>query len=188
MYYEGKQITPSKVTIKGNDVNETILSNKYSNSITIENIPITTIGNQLSYQIEAEFADKSTMTTVNIYFVYPTYFGEIQHESIEPHSIAFKPDSDSIQKLTKYVLKSQEQTFKITTTKDNPGHVCYAYPKDFDPLTKITDINGYTYYENNDSVIDDRFECYEIGINGILYYVYIDETPSYVYEQILKFK
>lgn len=191
VYYEGKQITPSKVTIKGNDVNETILSNKYSNSITIENIPITTIGNQLSYQIEAEFADKSTMTTVNVYFVYPTYFGEIScGNNIEPHApqVKFEPQSDDIVKLPKCILKSKEQTFEITTDNINPGHICYAYPQNFGKLIKITDINGYTYYELNDITFDDRFTKSKMQIHDVDYYVYIDKTPSYVYKQILKFK
>lgn len=164
VYYGGDRINPSNLIIKydGGEINPI-----GTNQITINGIDKTT-----EFTISVEFRGESVAVIQKVYFVYPSYFGEL---------------IDGVEKLPKYLNYTCDQTYSITTSKSNPGAICYAYPKSFGELELINDDRGFIYYELDDKETNDRFVKEERVINGIDYCIYTLPSPSYITKYTFNF-
>lgn len=165
VYYGGDRINPSNLIIKcdGEEVKDSIGTNQ----ITINGINKTT-----TFTISVEFRGESVTVIQKVYFVYPSYFGELIGE---------------VENLPKYLNYTCDQTYSITTSKSNPGAICYAYPQSFGELELIKDNGDFIYYELDDKETNDRFVKVERVINGIKYWVYTLPSPSYITKYTFNF-
>lgn len=164
VYYGGDKINPSNIIIEygGEKINPI-----GTNQITINGIDKTT-----EFTISVEFRGEKVTVIQTVYFVYPSYFGEL---------------NGGVEDLPKYLNYTCDQTYSITTSKSNPGAICYAYPQSFRELELITDDRDFIYYELDGKTVNDRFERVEDVINGIDYYIYTLPSPAYVTKYTFNF-
>jgi hypothetical protein len=218
-YYEGRKVQPNYLGISratGDSTNDTFTDYTNTNQLVL-NAKETT-----HYKFKAKYGQLEHVTTITVHFVNPIFFGEIKCNTtttynnhnhsmdngvpniqvdpeVYPHMAAMDFDwvtEDKIKALSKYISNTQEHSYEITTDQQNPGHIVYAYPKDFGQLSYINDYDGYLYYNFNTSMDDNDVICLtrqitpieELTDNHVDYYVYIFKEPSYVYKQIIKFK
>ena len=203
VYYEGEKVTPRYVGMSMDG--QTFTDCTKTNQIIISNVNTTK-----NYTFKAEYGQLVSLSTVTVYFVDPIFFGEIPITNFTNyenniHSYDYLSDlSDGDlgnlikMNLQKYTTNTQNGNYEITTDKNYPGHICYAYPEQLGELRYITDMDGYMYYDSGKSNVDaaNSFIHRQITINKPLdegnedvnYHVYINKEPSYVYKQILKFK
>ena len=183
-YYEGKKVRPTILKVDGEDYSD-------SSQLKFINVKDTT-----SYQITARYNGMEASTTVSVYFVDSSYFGEVlcdkHYSELYNHSDWGWLTPDTIKQLPSYVFNNPEQMFNFSTNqdnKDNPGHICYAYPKqDGNELSYIFDNDGYVYYDKTNTDDVNTFIKLETLIDDVEYYVYINTEPSYQFNQIMKFK
>lgn len=183
VYYEGQLVHPNKLTIKIND-GESIDAHNYS-YLQFKDVNETTT---YTISAELEYEKVKTSTSVTVYFVEPSYFGELAYSASELTNKNAEEIEKLITELQIFVSNTRQQSHKITTNMYNAGHVCYAYPESMGELLSIQDTNGHIYYSKDGDELYNQFDMMTVNIDGVRYYVYIDEEPVYQHDQLLKFK
>lgn len=198
VYYEGKKIRPTEILLTKTTKSLNDQPDKIDNwDVTHTNSAIfNKEDSSATFTLKATFGQLTCSTSVNTYFVYPTYFGELKgYDS----STGLAGLANCIKTITKYTTNTPEHTFEITTDINNPGYICYAYPKEYGELSYIKDAEGYVYYDckktNDDE--ENSFKMDTVTLNpysdkedAIEYYVYINnkKAPVYVHNLRLSFK
>ncbi len=163
VYYEGKKIRPTSLWLQGGGL---------SQDVTGKNLLYINLTDSDDFILTAKYGKLECSTTTSVYFVNPTYFGELDcreawthknntewgHEvenddnHDKEHSMYYNFDwiknnpSLITNTLPKYITNTSEHTYEVSTDPSNPGHICYAYPADFGELAYIKDRDGYIYY------------------------------------------
>ena len=164
VYYEGKKIRPTSLWLEGGGL---------SQDVTGKNLLYINLTDSDDFILTAKYGKLECSTTTSVYFVNPTYFGELdcrdawthknntewghEYENNENHDKEHSMyyDFDWIKNnpslitntLPKYLTNTSEHTYEVSTDPSNPGHICYAYPADFGELAYIKDRDGYIYYD-----------------------------------------
>lgn len=170
VYYDGKKVTPSRLEINGKNYSNT---NQFREELS----------DKKDYKLSAEYGDMIASTTITVPFMDPIYFGEVFVDNI--NSIT----SEDITSMVKYISTSQENSYKITTSKD-PGYICYAYPESLGKLSYIYDSTSYMYYMDGLDNNDFEYTIKDVLINGeyIKYYVYKMTNKVSLVDYVFKFK
>lgn len=183
--YKDAQTIPDKLEIgtcvEGGELTWMNLD-KTSTGITLQGID-----NNTSFTIKATKDGKEASDNTSVVFVYPSFFGLIpctcepaytDKDDVTNHH--FNPSINDVMNLSQYTyLKDQNQVYNYNNL-DGKNHVCLAYPMEYNMLQSIVDQYGRNY-------IDD-FNRYQMDINGIPYYVYVDRAPSFVTDYTLYFR
>lgn len=164
----GNIIYQDSVELKINNVITTI-SNMGTNN-TIEQ----TVSDNTSFVLSVDYNGKEATTTLNVYFVKPSYFGLVDVSEINIDNW-----SDVINSMNKHLKIAKNQTYTYTNNDINKK-VCLIYPADYGKLNNILDESGFDY-------IDD-FEFSEIEIDNESYMIYLDKTPTINSNKTLIFK
>lgn len=205
VYYEGEKINPRYVGVSTD-------GQTFKDCTTTNQMVIPDVNTTKNYTFKAEYGQLVSLSTVTIYFVDPIFFGEIPIASLTNEKQNNIHNYDYLSSLNdktlgslikgnlqKYTSNTQNGNYEITTNKNYPGHICYAYPEHLGELRYITDMDGYMYYDSGKSEVDEitnsfihRLIQIKNPLDGrtedVNYHVYINKEPSYVYKHILKFK
>lgn len=164
----GDVVYPDKLELKIND-DVTTISNMSTNN-TIEQ----SVSDDTTFVLSTEYNGKEATTTLNVHFVYPSYFGLVNVDKVNEDNW-----NDVIIVMNKHLKISKNQTYTYTNTDINKK-VCLIYPAGYGKLNNISDGSGLDY-------IDD-FEFSEIEINNEWYKIYLDKTPTINSNKTLIFK
>lgn len=157
----GKSITPDHIYI--NNVEYPTSSNQ---------IIIDGVNTDIIYIFRAEYKNNTVSKEIPVKFITPSYILNISDDL----SLANIDESDILSG-TKILLLTKEYTYN---TNLDFQKVCYAYPKSYEEITDIIDMNGYNYKYS--------YDMKEMIVNGIQYYIYTMTDPVTIegFKQIYK--
>lgn len=193
IFYVGEEV--SKVRLKWsltqNDIPVNMKSISYSindgDSIKLENPDNTCmiiegrVSETTKYKINyiwlnKQGYEKCGSNSQTMYFVHPTYFGQIPDFNIDNLQ-------DSIQCLTKYPRISKENEYTLGST----GTVVLMYPKTYGRISVIKDEYGRSYSVTRFNELAPDFAEVVTTLNDIEYYVYYGKGIVSHNNYILKF-
>lgn len=130
-----------------------------ANTITLASALSVTANKQLSVTVTD--ADNKTVTakTGTFTFVNPYYYGVI--------AAGTAPTEALIKAATKSVQAKGNKSFTFTC---NNQRMMYAYPKSYGALSKILDANSFD--------VTGTFARSEVTVNGVAYYVYVNDAST----------
>ena len=154
----------TSVTINGENMNASSPSGRktYGN-----------ITGKTDFEINVRDSDGQTASkSVSVSFVYPSYFGVVSSlKNLDFASDNHITEADILSFGSKAAVGSRSWTVTVNGQNGDTRKNCYAYPKSFGALTKITD--GVVMYLAS-------YDKSEINVNNQPYFVYLLKDPSTV--------
>lgn len=128
-------------------------------NVAIDNVVVSSGSVHYIAKVTAKDGKTAEASTGSFNFVYPYYVGGVD-ESVE------NPD---IKSLTKKIETKDSKTIEYTVTNQR---LIFAYPKSYGKLSKITDQNGFTAYNQFNNGTPSEITLVMANETPVEYYVY----------------